>query len=137
MFLSTLKRKSYERLLLGLMALALGGFLVSGCGGEDSTDDAPAMGTTSPSEKTGQSEKTASTDAVAIELFNSSGCAGCHTLSVADASGAVGPNLDLTSMTKAEIETQILNGGGPMPAYEGQLSDAEITSLADLISTSN
>ncbi len=102
----------------------------------------PAPGTTSATESSGGSDGGnggggTDANAAAITLFDSSGCAGCHTLSVADASGAVGPNLDTTSLSKAEIEAQIRSGGGAMPPYEGQLSDAQISSLADLISTSN
>ncbi|MEX0620303.1 MAG: cytochrome c [Solirubrobacterales bacterium] len=133
---------AHGRLVLGLVILASGGLLGAGCGGGDSsTIETPATGTTSTSDKGGTTGDSAgassATNTAAIAIFNSSGCAGCHTLSVADASGAIGPNLDTTSLSKAEIETQIRNGGGGMSPYEGQLSDAEISTLAELISTSN
>ncbi len=144
-FLSEAGSTVKGRLVLALAVLACGGLLGAGCGGDDdsgSSDtgtDAGTTATTDEGSSTGGDGGSSGTDAnaAAITLFDSSGCAGCHTLSVADASGAVGPNLDTTSLSKAEIEAQIRSGGGAMPPYEGQLTDAQISSLADLISTSN
>ncbi len=137
-FLSEAGNASRGRLVLGLAVLACGGLLGAGCSSDDSssTDDAPATGATSTNDTGAGSGGGTDANAAAIALFDSSGCAGCHTLSVADASGAVGPNLDVTSISKADAEARIRSGGGAMPPYEGQLSDSEISSLADLI-TSN
>ena len=130
------------RIVIALAVLACGGLLGAGCGGDDdsgSSDTGTGTGTTSANESGGGSGGdgggAADPNAAAITVFDSSGCAGCHTLSVADATGAVGPNLDTTTLSKAEIEAQIRSGGGAMPSFEGQLSDAEISSLADLISS--
>jgi mono/diheme cytochrome c family protein len=128
------------RLVLGLAVLACGGLLGAGCSSDDdsgSSDDTPATGATSTNDNSGSTGGGTDTNEAAIALFDSSGCAGCHTLSVADASGAIGPNLDITSLSTEEIEAQIRSGGGAMPAYEGELSDSEISSLAALISTQN
>ncbi len=140
------------RLVIALAVLACGGLLGAGCGGDDdsgSSDTGESTGTTSATEGQnggsgsggtgggGDGGGDGSANAAAITLFDSSGCAGCHTLSVADASGAVGPNLDTTSLSTDEIEAQIRSGGGAMPPYEGQLSDSQISSLAELISSSN
>jgi mono/diheme cytochrome c family protein len=62
-----------------------------------------------------------------------SNCAGCHTFAPANASGTVGPNLDESSLDVAAIEEQIRQGGGGMPAFEGQLTDEQITALAEYI----
>ena len=59
------------------------------------------------------------------ELFGGA-CAGCHTLSDAEATGAVGPNLDQTDMDAAAINTQILEGGGGMPPALLTGDDAEL-----------
>jgi mono/diheme cytochrome c family protein len=139
-FLSEAGNATRGRLVLGLAVLACGGLLGVGCSSDDSssTDDSPdtaATGATSTNDTSAGSGGGADTNEAAIALFDSSGCAGCHTLSVADASGAVGPNLDTTSLSKEEIEARIRSGGGAMPPYEGQLSDTEISSLADLISS--
>ena len=60
-------------------------------------------------------------------------CASCHTLAAADASGTIGPNLDQSSADLAAITEQIRNGGGGMPAFEGQLTDEQIEALAAFV----
>ena len=65
-------------------------------------------------------------------LFTSN-CAGCHTLSAAEARGTVGPNLDQSSLTVDRIAQQIRNGGGGMPPFEGQLTDEQIQALAEFL----
>ncbi len=72
-------------------------------------------------------EKPASDDPKAI--FTAS-CGSCHTLSDAGTSGAVGPNLDESSIRLEGAVEQISNGGGGMPPFKGTLSDKEIRALA-------
>src|SRR3954468_18019269 len=57
-------------------------------------------------------------------------CGSCHTLSAAGTSGSFGPNLDQTSLSASDIEAKVRDGGGGMPAFGGQLSDAEIKAVA-------
>jgi mono/diheme cytochrome c family protein len=67
------------------------------------------------------------------ELFASSGCGSCHTLADAGTTGTTGPNLDdLKPSMDAAVE-QITNGGGGMPPFGSQLSDAEINAIAAYI----
>ena len=76
-------------------------------------------------------------DGDAAEIYtcgNDGDCTG-DIRNMGDASGVIGPNLDDTSLSTEQIEAQIRSGGGAMPPYEGQLSDAQITSLAELISS--
>jgi mono/diheme cytochrome c family protein len=68
------------------------------------------------------------------EVFTSN-CATCHTLADAGATGSVGPNLDDLKPDEATVKNQVTNGGGGMPAFGGQLSDAEITSVAQYVSS--
>lgn len=69
-------------------------------------------------------------DAAAGEsVFASNGCGGCHALEAAGASGQVGPNLDESKPDAGLVEDRVRNGKGAMPAYEGQLSDEEITNV--------
>ena len=69
-------------------------------------------------------------------IFTASGCAACHTLADAGASGAVGPNLDEVKPS-AEVATDfITNGKGAMPAFKGKLSDEQIKAVADYIAAS-
>jgi mono/diheme cytochrome c family protein len=70
------------------------------------------------------------------EVF-SANCGSCHTLSAAGTSGTVGPNLDHTSLSASEIEATVRSGRGAMPAFAGQLSDAEITAVAAFVAGSN
>jgi mono/diheme cytochrome c family protein len=68
-------------------------------------------------------------------VFTSAGCSGCHTLKDAGATGTVGPNLDTLKPTFARAKTQVENGGGPMPAFKGQLSDKQINDVAAYVSS--
>ena len=67
------------------------------------------------------------------DLFNTWSCSACHTLTDANASGSVGPSLDNAALTRDAIVNRINMGGGPMPSFAGQISDADIGKLADYI----
>jgi mono/diheme cytochrome c family protein len=68
------------------------------------------------------------------QLFTQN-CAGCHTLGDANATGNVGPNLDDLKPDQATVDRQVTNGGGGMPAFKGQLSDAEIQAVSQYVSS--
>src|SRR5919112_5325871 len=57
-------------------------------------------------------------------------CGRCHTLSAAGTNGQVGPNLDSVSLSASDIESIVRGGRGAMPAFDGQLSKAEISAVA-------
>ena len=57
-------------------------------------------------------------------------CAVCHTLKHAGSTGEIGPVLDEIKPTAERVATALRNGVGLMPAYKGQLSDAQIQLLA-------
>jgi sulfite dehydrogenase len=63
-------------------------------------------------------------------VFDSAGCAGCHTLADAGASGTVGPNLDETKPPFELAVDRVTNGAGAMPAFAGQLSEQQIQDVA-------
>jgi outer membrane protein assembly factor BamB len=67
------------------------------------------------------------------EAVFSENCASCHTLAAAGSSGTVGPNLDDLKPGESTVEQQVRNGGGGMPAFQGRLSDAEITAVAKYV----
>jgi mono/diheme cytochrome c family protein len=69
------------------------------------------------------------------QVFASAGCAGCHTLSDAGASGTVGPDLDQLKPSQETVEHQVETGGGAMPSFKGQLSPAQITAVAKYVSS--
>jgi mono/diheme cytochrome c family protein len=69
------------------------------------------------------------------QIFSSAGCTGCHTLADAGSAGNVGPNLDDAKPPKALVLDRVTNGMGAMPAFKGQLSEAEIEAVAEYVSS--
>jgi len=68
-------------------------------------------------------------------VFESAGCASCHTLADAGATGEVGPNLDEAKPDAALVKERVTNGKAPMPAFKGQLTDAQIADVAAYVSS--
>jgi mono/diheme cytochrome c family protein len=112
-------------LVLIALLLALG---LAACGGDDDDDEAGGATTAAETQAGGGEEA----DGEAV--FASAGCGGCHTLEAAGSSGATGPNLDELMPSEEQVEEQVRNGGGAMPAFDDQLSDAEITAVAQYVS---
>lgn len=94
--------------------------------GDGGTDDA-----TGASPITTPSETASATGAGADEgaRVYADNCSGCHG---ADGSGGSGPALtgedDLD-----EVRARIENGGGPMPAFSGQMPPGQIDALAQYV----
>jgi len=64
-------------------------------------------------------------------MFSDYGCANCHSLADAGATGHVGPALDGNSnLTQEFVVDRVTNGQGMMPSFSGQLSADEINTLA-------
>lgn len=57
-------------------------------------------------------------------------CSICHSLSDAGSVGAIGPNLNALKPTAEQVFAAVSQGVGAMPAYETQLSQAEMRALA-------
>jgi cbb3-type cytochrome c oxidase subunit III len=57
-------------------------------------------------------------------------CGSCHVLQAAGTSGKIGPNLDQLKPPFARARTQVINGGGAMPAFKDLLTDAQIEAVA-------
>ncbi len=103
------------------------------------TTTAPSTTTTAPTTTGAATTTTASTQgnpAAGKTVFTSAGCSGCHTLKAAGASGTVGPNLDELKPAYDTIVHQVEVGGGPMPAFKGQLTDTQIHDVAAFVYTS-
>lgn len=67
-------------------------------------------------------------------LFSDNSCGACHALAAAGAAGGIGPGFDnRPGLEKAFLVDRITNGAGAMPAFGGQISDADIALLADYI----
>ena len=73
-------------------------------------------------------------DAASGKTLFTSSCGGCHTLSDAGTSGAVGPNLDSSKPSLELVATRVTLGQGAMPAFSkekgGQLDDQQIADVA-------
>jgi mono/diheme cytochrome c family protein len=103
---------------------------VAGCGGDD--DESGSATTATTTEETTTEEGGGGADGAAV--FASAGCGSCHTLAAAGSNGTTGPNLDDLQPDKETVEEQVRNGGGGMPAFEGQLSDQEIEAVSEYVS---
>jgi len=69
------------------------------------------------------------------DVFNSAGCASCHTLADAGSTGSVGPNLDEAKPGKDLVVTRVTQGKSPMPSFKGQLTPEQIQDVAAYVST--
>lgn len=121
----------------------------SGSNATASSGSAPGTTTTgtTTSETTTTATDTTATDTTASaagdaelvaegkKVFESAGCASCHTLADAGATGSVGPNLDQAKPDKALVTDRVTNGRGAMPSFEGQLSADEIAAVAAYVSS--
>lgn len=112
---------------LAIVALVLG-LAGVGCGGDDN-ESATTETTTEETTTGGGSE-------AGREVF-AANCGSCHTLSDAGTSGGIGPNLDTIGLDASAVENQVRNGGGGMPAFEGQLSDDEIAQVAAYVAAND
>jgi mono/diheme cytochrome c family protein len=79
-------------------------------------------------------EQAATTAADGKAVFTGT-CGGCHTLGDAGTSGAVGPNLDDAQPDAATVKAYVRGGGGGMPAFGDNLSNAEIDAVAAYVSS--
>ena len=123
-------------LLLAVVAL-----VAAGCGGEEVTATPETVVGTVPEETTtGANEDLPALalegDAAAgKEVFASAGCAACHTLSEANASGTVGPNLDDAKPSDELVVQRVTLGQGGMPSFKDQLQPQQIADVAAFVSS--
>jgi mono/diheme cytochrome c family protein len=69
------------------------------------------------------------------QVFETAGCANCHTLADAGASGSVGPNLDDAKPSYDLVVERVTNGKGVMPSFSGNLSEQQIMDVAAYVSS--
>lgn len=119
---------------LGLaFAFGVGGYLIGretgDGGGAPAVTDTGGTGGTTGGEAAGD-------PAAGAEVFASSvaGCGNCHTFTPAGAEGQVGPSLDTTQLTEAQIAALVAEGKGGMPPFGDKLSSEEIADLAAYVS---
>jgi len=112
----------WAAIALAAAVLGLGG---TACGGDDGGSGADTTAT----ETTTEGTTTGTSTAAGKEIFVAN-CGSCHTLDDAGTTGSIGPNLDDLDVSTAQVEDQVRNGGGGMPAFGDQLSDEEIQEVA-------
>ena len=118
------------RLGTALLVMAL---LLAACGGSSSSSSSSSSAppASSSSTSTGGAQDAS---AEGKQVFTQN-CGGCHTLKDAGTTGSVGPNLDELQPPKAAVVRQVNNGGGPMPAFKGRLTPAQIDAVSSYVST--
>jgi mono/diheme cytochrome c family protein len=145
----------FPKVLILFVILALAGAVVmAGCGGGgSSSSESTATESTAPAEEEGKAaeeepaeeEKAGGEEAGGGEsslvaegktVFTTN-CGSCHTLAAAGTSGKIGPNLDELEPDLATVEHQVINGGGPMPAFgkDGLLNPKEVKAVATYVSS--
>ena len=110
-------------LLLLVLVVGLG---AAACGGDD--EEAEDETTTTEETTTDGDDALAAGRTVFVD-----NCGSCHTLSDAGTTGSIGPNLDEASLSADQVEEQVRNGGGGMPAFEGDLTDDEIQDVSEYV----
>jgi len=109
---------------LAVLVLALA---AAGCGGDDEA------GGTGVDETTTETTTDGGGAEAGREVFVAR-CGSCHTLSDAGTTGTIGPELDGRALSVDRVEDQVRNGGGAMPAFEGDLSEEEIQDVSTYVS---
>ena len=128
-------------------AAGIAGYAIGHSVASDDDNNTPAAETTAEQttteattseETTTEGETTGETNAAGgvpegEAVFNSAGCAACHTFEPAGATGMVGPNLDNVNLTAEQVQRQVENGGGGMPAFKDRLTQAEIREVSNFV----
>jgi mono/diheme cytochrome c family protein len=152
--------KTPKVLILFVILAVAGAVVVAGCGGSGGTtsESTAAKETPPPAEETEEAPAEETEEAPAEEEKEAGGgeeaggesaalaegktvfttnCGSCHTLKEAGTSGEVGPNLDELKPSDSTVENQVINGGGPMPAFgnEGILKPEEIKAVSTYVSS--
>jgi mono/diheme cytochrome c family protein len=114
-----------------LFALTMVGVVVFAGEEEETGHAAEAAETGSSTGTTTEAGSEAKGDAAAGKaVFDSAGCAACHTLEAAGAKGTVGPNLDQAKPEYALVIERVTKGKSPMPPFAGQLTEKQIQDVA-------
>ena len=91
---------------------------------------------TTPASTTTTAAPTGDAAAGKIVFTTTAGCAGCHTLKAAAATGAVGPNLDEKMPDVALITDRVTHGKGAMPPFGTSLTPTQISDVVAFVYSS-
>ena len=124
-----------SRKLVALLLVACCALFLAACGDDKEEEDrmpsssAPATTTTESTTSTAD----AGPEDVDGKTIFSNNCSSCHGATGGGGNG--GPAVNTGKLQVAAISAQITNGGGGMPAFGGQLSEEEITALAEYVAS--
>ena len=116
----------FRRIAVVLLVLALG-VGVAACGDDDENG-----ADTTATETDGTTDETTTEAGRSIFVEQ---CGVCHTLSDAGTTGTTGPSLDGRGLSEDEVEQQVREGGGGMPAFEDTLEDDEIADVSAYVAS--
>jgi mono/diheme cytochrome c family protein len=70
-------------------------------------------------------------------VYTNAGCGTCHTFGPANSTGTIGPNLNTSNSTHAQVVRVVTNGSssaaGAMPAFRGTLTPTQIQDVAAFV----
>jgi len=112
------------------LAFGVGGYFIGK--GVAEGDEPVATVTTGEPTETGAAPA-AGDPAAGEAVFASAGCGGCHAFAPAGSSGTVGPALDGTALTEAQLRDVIANGRNAMPAFADRLEEEDIADVAAFV----
>jgi mono/diheme cytochrome c family protein len=122
--------------LITLIALPAG-LLLAGCGSQGVVGPTPVkvVGTLPKAtvEPATPAFKLKGDPVAGKKIFQEAACGSCHTLSDANATGTVGPNLDQAQPDYRLATARITLGKAGMPSFKGQLSDQQIADVASYV----
>lgn len=120
--------------LAPLIAIPVAAVLLAGCGGTTvGATPETVIGTVAQTKTVAGPKLPQGNAAAGKAVFASAGCGGCHTMKAASATGKVGPDLDQLKPDLPIVEHQVINGGGAMPPFKGQLTDQQIADVAQYV----
>jgi cytochrome c6 len=128
-----------RRLLLPIAMLAGFGLVAAGCGSSGSSSSSSAPQSTPTTNQPTQTSTGGTSGSGSVHGSISAGksvfasnCGSCHTLKDAGTNGTLGPDLDSLQPSDSVVKTQVINGGGPMPAFgkQGILTTKQINDVA-------
>ena len=70
-----------------------------------------------------------------ITFVKQQSCGSCHTLKAMGWGGNIGPNLDTAKPNYNLVLDRVTNGKAPMPAFKGELTEAQIKCISTVVAT--
>jgi cytochrome c6 len=124
-----------------ILAVLLGAVAFAGCGSQGVASPTPntvvgTLKTTTPTFPVVPAFHLKGSATSGKTVFASAGCGSCHTLSAANSTGTIGPNLDSLKPDYRAVTAQVTNGGAQMPSFKSSLKTQQIADVAAYVVTS-